>query len=61
MYGPSLPQRDLHQAEQQSRGRFARRQEDAARDAALGTERPRRRGRIRQALRRVTGRKAVEQ
>jgi hypothetical protein len=61
MFGPSQPQRDLHAAEQQSRGRHARLQGDAARSAELGVQRRGLLGSIRQGLRRLTRRKAVEQ
>jgi hypothetical protein len=55
MYTPP-PQGDLHAATQMSRQRYAQLENDAARDAQLGTQRPRMRERLRHWYRRLTGR-----
>ena len=56
MYIPPF-QGDLRGASQQSQERYANLQSTAARDAQLGTQRPRMRERLRHWYRRLTGHK----
>jgi hypothetical protein len=61
MYMPPNPSQDIRGAEQRNRELRSRRQDEAARRAQLGIQRPRLRESIRRLYRRLTGSKPAEQ